>query len=60
MNYLIDVALDTGKGANTVVSFLHHFLTHHALGEVKLGLHADNCSGQNKNNIVLQVHGNTQ
>ena len=59
VNYLIDEASDTGKGANTVVSYLHHFLTYHALGEVNLGLHADNCSGQNKNNIVLQVHGNT-
>lgn len=55
VNYLIDEASDSGKGANTVVSLLHHFLEHHALGEVELGLHADNCSGQNKNNIVLQV-----
>ena len=28
----------------------------HALGEVELGLHADNCLGQNKNNSVLQVN----
>ena len=54
VNYLID-ASDSGKGANTVVSLLHHFLEHHALGEVELGLHADNCLGQNKNNIVLHV-----
>ncbi len=55
VNYLVDEASDTGKGANTVISLLHHFLGHHALGEVELKLHADNCSGQNKNNMVLQV-----
>ena len=55
INYLIDEASDTGKGANTVISLLHHFLQHHGLGEVNLGLHADNCTGQNKNNSVLQV-----
>ena len=26
INYLIDKACETGKGANTVVSLLHHFL----------------------------------
>ena len=46
--------METGKGANTVISLLHHFLAHHAVGEVELKLHADNCSGQNKNNTVLQ------
>ena len=59
VNYLIDEASDTGKGANTVVSLLHHFLKHHGLGEVKLSLHADNCSGQNKNNTLagyIHVH----
>ena len=55
VTYLIDEASDVGKGANTVVSFLHHFFQHHGLGEVDVGLHADNCVGQNKNNAVLQV-----
>ena len=55
VNYLIDEAFNTGKGANTLISLLHHFLGHHSLGEVELKLHADNCSGQNKNNIVVQV-----
>ena len=52
INYLIDEASDTGKGANTAVSLLHHFLAHHALGEVHLHLHADNCAWQN--NTFLQ------
>jgi hypothetical protein len=55
VHYLVDEASDTGKGANTVVSFLHHFFHHHGLGESELALHADNCTGQNKNNTVLQV-----
>ena len=41
INYLIDEASDVGKGANTVIS-LHHFLEHHGLGEINVGLHADN------------------
>ena len=53
INYLIDEASDVGKGANTVISLLHHFLEHHGLGEIDVGLHADNCVGQN--NVVLQV-----
>ena len=56
INYLIDESVDTGKGANTVISLLHHFFGHHGLGEVEVDLHADNCAGQNKNNIVLQVN----
>ena len=46
VTYLIDEASDVGKGANTVISFLHHFFQHHGLGEVDVGLHADNCVGQ--------------
>ena len=33
---------------------LHHFLQTHNLGEANLHLHADNCSGQNKNRFVMQ------
>ena len=32
------------------MSKLHFFFEHHGLGEKKLFLHADNCTGQNKNN----------
>ena len=55
LNYLIDEAVDVGKGANTVVSLLHHFFAHHGLGEQDVHLHADNCVGQNKNNTMIQV-----
>ena len=33
INYLIDEAYNTGKGANTIVSLLHHFFQAHGLGE---------------------------
>ena len=32
VNYLIDEASDIGKGANTTVSFVHHYLHDHGLG----------------------------
>ena len=59
VNYLLDeadtIGLDGKKshGANTVVSLLHHFFEHHGHGEVECHLHADNCSGQNKNKTLL-------
>ena len=55
VNFLIDESVDVGKGANAVVSMLHYFFEHHSLGEEHVHLHADNCVGQNKNNIVVQV-----
>jgi hypothetical protein len=54
INYLIDESVDTGKGANSIVSKLHHFFHHFGLGEKQVILHADNCCGQNKNNIMMQ------
>ena len=65
VNYLIDEASDVGKGANTTISYVHHYFQNHGLGETKAHLHADNCSGQNKNNYfiwylawrtILQLH----
>ena len=53
INYLIDEASTTGKGANTVISRLHHFFSTHTFGESSVHLHADNCSGQNKNRHVI-------
>ena len=32
---------------------LHHFFEHHGLGETSVHLHADNCSGQNKNKYMM-------
>ncbi len=54
INYLIDEAVNTGKGANSIVSMLDHYFDNHGLGEHTATLHADNCTGQNKNNTVLQ------
>ena len=65
VNYLIDEASDAGKGANATISYVHHYFEHHGLGETSVHLHADNCSGQNKNNYfiwylawrtILQLH----
>lgn len=53
VNYLIDEADFTGKGADTVISILDHFFSNYGLGERHLLLTADNCVGQNKNNAVL-------
>ena len=54
VNYLIDEADLVGKGGNSTVSMLHHYLENHGCGEDDLRLQADNCIGQNKNNVVIQ------
>ena len=53
-NYLIDEAESIGKGANSIISYLHHYLESHGVGEIDLLLQADNCVGQNKNNAMIQ------
>ena len=52
VNYMLDESVHTGKGANCVISMLHHFFEHYAIGECHV--HADNCSGQNKNSAMMQ------
>jgi len=54
-NYLYDEG-DGGKGANHVISMLFHFLHHRPrhFATLTVHLHADNCCGQNKNNMVMQ------
>ena len=54
MNFLTDESGEVGKGANAVVSRLHYFFEVHGLGETDVYLHADNCTGQNKNNTMVQ------
>ena len=53
VNYLVDEATTAGKGANATISYVHHFLAQHGLGETHVHFHADNCAGQNKNNYFL-------
>ena len=53
MNHLIDEAVSCGKGADGVISWLHHFLECYSLGEQHLDLSADNCGGQNKNAYMI-------
>lgn len=54
VNFLTDEAGDCGKGANAVISRIHFFFQHHGLGETDVFLHTDNCTGQNKNNAMVQ------
>ena len=54
VTYLIDEEENPGKGADCVISLVHHYLEHHGAGEKNVYLHADNCVGQNKNNATIQ------
>ena len=51
--YLIDEASNVGQEANTIISLLHHFFEVHGLGEMTVHLHADNCTGRNKNWFMM-------
>ena len=53
VNYLIDESDDVGKGANTTISLVHHYLQTFGLKERHLKLHADTCVGQNKKNAFI-------
>ena len=52
-NYLIPESCTTGKGSNSVISFLHHYFKNNGMGEKQVILHADNCGGQNKNKYLM-------
>ena len=54
-NFLIDESFNIGKGANPVISMVHFYLKNHGLNSVNIHLNVDNCTGQNKNNTVIQV-----
>ncbi|XP_047125628.1 uncharacterized protein LOC124807619 [Hydra vulgaris] len=54
-NYVIPENMLTGKGANCILSMVHHYLAEHKYSiKATLYCHADNCVGQNKNKIVAQ------
>ena len=53
-NYLVPENMLTGKGANCIASMLHHYLENYSQFERHLVIHADNCVGQNKNNIIME------
>jgi hypothetical protein len=44
---------EAGKGANEVISCLHHFLATRTIRTPHIRIHADNCGGQNKNTYVM-------
>lgn len=52
VNYLIDENDFPGKGANAVVSMVHHYLDSKLTTCQKLLIHADNVVGQNKNKAI--------
>ena len=55
INFLTDKAGECGKEANAIVSCIHFFFEKHGFGEKQVYLHADNCTGQNKNNCIILV-----
>lgn len=52
VNYLIPESVSSTKGSNLITS-LFHYLEQNSKGDDVMYLHADNCVGQNKNNILL-------
>ncbi|KAK6315674.1 hypothetical protein J4Q44_G00131980 [Coregonus suidteri] len=45
--------MSSSKGSSTVINYMHHFFTNYGVGETRVDLICDNCSGQNKNKFVL-------
>ena len=54
VNYLINVAKNPGKGADCVISLVHHYFNKYGYKETCDYLHAENCTAQNKNNAIIQ------
>ncbi|KAK6323529.1 hypothetical protein J4Q44_G00058680 [Coregonus suidteri] len=52
VNYLIDEGMSSSKGSSAVINYMHHFFNY-GVGETRVDLNCDNCSGQNKNKFVL-------
>ena len=46
INCLIDQIVSTGKGANSTISYVHHYLENFGTGSTRLLVHADNCVGK--------------
>lgn len=53
VKYLIEEAVDVGKGANITISYMHHYFEKYELCETNRHLRPENCSGQNKNNFFI-------
>eukprot|EP00063_Salmo_salar_P005549 XP_013980384.1 PREDICTED: uncharacterized protein LOC106561205 [Salmo salar] len=51
VKYLIDEGMSSSKGSSAVIN-MHHFFTNYGVGETRVDLNCDNCSGQNKNKFV--------
>ena len=51
--YIVPECVASGKGSNSVTSFLHHFFEQYSYGEMEVHLRADNCTGQNKNRYMM-------
>ena len=54
VNYLINEEESPRKGADCVISLVHHYLENYSSGASSVLLQADNCVGQNKNNCTMQ------
>jgi len=52
-NFLIDEGCKIGKGPNSVISMLNHYLMKNIPKDASIILYANNCSGQNKNQTVV-------
>ena len=53
VNFLVDESVLTCKGAKSTISVVHYYFEKFGLGKTDAYIHADNYSGQNKNNYIL-------